>query len=186
MDYLQKECQILTSCVKRLKANKDKSKALLDQSSPLFSLLSDNPLLSPPNWQEWMNTPFETNPFHPESKIHTGISGNTLRSKSEYMIDAALFSAQIPFRYECQLILGDSTFYPDFTILHPVTGQIIYWEHFGLMDQPSYAAKTFHKLNLYSSHDILLNSNLIATFETASHPLTYTQIERIIEAFLKA
>lgn len=35
------------------------------------------------------------------------------------------------FRYECLLKLGDSAYYPDFTIKHPKTGKTYYWEHFG-------------------------------------------------------
>ena len=35
----------------------------------------------------------------------------------------------IPFRYECALTLGNTTVYPDFTIMHPNTGELIYREH---------------------------------------------------------
>jgi len=72
----------------------------------------------------------------PDGKLICARNHN--RYKSEVFIDMALFTNNIPFRYECALELGHSTLYPDFTIRHPKTGEICYWEHFGLMDDPSY------------------------------------------------
>lgn len=79
------------------------------------------------------------NPVHPEHLKHPCLSGHLVRSKSELLIDQALFTHQIPFRYECALKLNDLTLYPDFTIRHPETGQFFYWEHFGMMDSPTYS-----------------------------------------------
>ncbi|MFQ8777759.1 MAG: hypothetical protein ACLR78_10425 [Roseburia sp.] len=62
-----------------------------------------------------------------------------MRSKSEAMIAMLLHLNAIPYRYECALSLGGVTLFPDFTIRHPVTGVLYYWEHFGLMDDPAYA-----------------------------------------------
>jgi hypothetical protein len=38
--------------------------------------------------------------------------------------------------------------YPDFTIRHPVTGEVYYWEHFGMMDNENYAHNVYSKLQL--------------------------------------
>ena len=59
-----------------------------------------------------------------------------LRSKSEAMIEQALFYANIPYRYECKLELDNKILYPDFTMLHPETKEKYYWEHMGMMDNP--------------------------------------------------
>ena len=59
-----------------------------------------------------------------------------MRSKSEAMIAMSLYVQKIPYRYECELKLGSITLFPDFTIRHPETGEIFYWEHFGMMDKP--------------------------------------------------
>lgn len=133
--------------------------------------------------QSWSNSPFEQNKQCPEHLIHRTKHGYCVRSKSELLIDLALHSNNIPFRYECALTLGDSTVYPDFTIRHPQTGQTFYWEHFGLMDNADYCKKTFSKLNLYTSNGIIPSIHLITTYETKQHPLGTEQIDAIIQNY---
>lgn len=129
---------------------------------------------------KWVNEPYEKNPYHPEALLHSCLSGHMVRSKSESMIDQALFLHRIPFRYECKLSLKETTYYPDFTIRHPQTGQTFYWEHFGLMDSPAYVTKTFQKLQTYSLSGFIPSINLITTYESKEHPLTFNTIEAII------
>jgi len=117
---------------------------------------------------------------HPEHLLHKSSSGNLVRSKSEAIIDMLLFHKQIPFRYECILQLEEATLYPDFTIRHPKTGALFYWEHFGLMDIPAYCHNTFSKLQLYSNYGIIPSLQLITTYETKEQPLTSNTVEKII------
>lgn len=109
------------------------------------------------------------------------ISGHLVRSKSEALIDTILYKNKIPFRYEAGLSLGDTTFYPDFTIRHPLTGEIYYWEHFGMMDNPDYAKKAYSKLQRYSSYGITQDINLITTFETKEAPLNPEWVENLVK-----
>ena len=132
---------------------------------------------------EWMSQPYEKNEAYPENLRHTCLSGNIVRSKSEALIDQALFNHQLPYRYECKLLLGSTTMYPDFTILHPQTRKLIYWEHFGLMAQPQYASKAFSKMHLYNANQIIPSIHLITTFETSDHPLTMSTIEALIQHY---
>ncbi|WP_294214104.1 hypothetical protein [Pseudobutyrivibrio sp.] len=125
----------------------------------------------------WINEKFNTNPFYPEQRTVPCPSGNIVRSKSEVFIDMALTQHGIPFRYECELLLGKQVYYPDFTIKHPVTGEIIYWEHFGKMDDPEYAKAAFNKLRIYHESGLILGKNLIVTFETKSNPFTFKEAE---------
>lgn len=108
-----------------------------------------------------------------------------LLSQSSYqtVIAQALFMHKIPFRYECALKLENSTYYPDFTIRHPETGEYFYWEHFGLMDTPGYSKNAFQKLNIYCQHNIIPTINLITTYETKEHPLTSQNIENLIQEY---
>ena len=119
----------------------------------------------------------------PEKLIHKSWSGNVLRSKSEAIIDMMLFMSQIPFRYECALSLGEIILYPDFTILHPKTGETYYWEHFGMVDNSDYRQAAFSKLQLYIEHKIIPTQNLIVTFETQECPLTSDQVEKVIQHY---
>lgn len=76
---------------------------------------------------EWMNASYIRNTKYPERLIYKSSSGNFLRSKSESIIDMLLHINKIPFRYECALQLEEITYFPDFTIRHPVTGKTYYW-----------------------------------------------------------
>lgn len=52
---------------------------------------------------EWASEPYIKNETYPEQLRHSCLSGHNVRSKSEALIDQALFVHQIPFRYECAL-----------------------------------------------------------------------------------
>ena len=132
---------------------------------------------------DWINLPYEHNPKHPEQLIHKTISGNYVRSKSEALIDMILYMNKIPFRYECALSLGETTIYPDFTIKHPQTGEIYYWEHFGMMDEPSYYKNAYSKLLFYTSNQIIPTIQLITTYETKQHPLSSETVDHLIREY---
>lgn len=144
--------------------------------TPYFSPLSEE-------LSTWSKTEYESNPNYQEQLVHKGSSGIFVRSKSESMIDMVLYIHKIPFRYECALTLGETTLYPDFTIRHPKTGEIFYWEHFGLMDNPTYSKNAYAKLQLYTNHGIIPSIHLITTYETKEHPLTAENIEKIVKNY---
>lgn len=159
------------------------------QASWLLNMPEYKELLSPffhPLSQEllnWMNSPYDHNTNYPEQLIHKTSSGKFVRSKSEAMIDMVLHINKIPFRYECALNLGKNTVYPDFTIRHPETGTLYYWEHFGLMDDPVYSKNAYSKLQLYTSMGIVPSIQLITTFETKENPLSLEIVEKIVAHF---
>lgn len=128
----------------------------------------------------WQNAPFPSNPQNPEQLCIKACSGNLVRSKSEAIIDMVLSHKSIPFRYECALQLGSTTLYPDFTIRHPRTGEVFYYEHFGLMDDPNYRQKAIRKLDLYTKNGIIPSINLITTYETKTNPLSPEIVEKNI------
>ena len=132
---------------------------------------------------DWAAEPFETNPSHPEQLRHSCMSGHIVRSKSEALIDQSLYTHQIPFRYECQLKLGEVTVFPDFTVRHPQSGEFFIWEHFGKIDTPSYAQNAFQKMQLYTASGYIPTINLITTYETKDHPLTAKKIEDIVQQY---
>lgn len=144
--------------------------------SPFFTPISKELL-------DWMNSPYERNTKYPEKLIHKAHSGIYVRSKSEAIIDMFLHMNHIPFRYECALQLGPVITYPDFTIRHPQTGKIYYWEHFGLMDNPDYCKNTYSKLQLYSEHRIYPTIQLITTYETKENPLDAEIVEKTVEHY---
>ena len=151
----------------------------------------------------WRNAPFNANPNFPDELIHKTLLGYNVRSKSEEHIANELFLSGIPFRYEAELTLVMTpqessdpfynsasnrnkyakAYYPDFTILNPSTGQVLYWEHFGMMDNPKYRDKTIQKLQVYFNNNILPGINLITTYETKEHPLTLAKVKQVIHDY---
>lgn len=152
------------------------SPAYRELLSPHFQPLSEELL-------HWMNAPYDHNPNYPEHLIHRTISGHLVRSKSEAMIACVLYMNKVPFRYESPFQSGQVTIYPDFTIRHPQTGSQFYWEHFGLMDDPSYCKQVFSKLNLYATEKIIPTQQLITTYETGKKPLSLEMVEKIVKEY---
>lgn len=144
--------------------------------SPHFKPLS-------PKLDKWMHSDYDKNPNHIEGLIHTGSNGNPVRSKSESIIDMLLTKYHIPFRYECKLELNEIIYYPDFTIRHPKTGKIYYWEHFGKMDDPKYFNTVTVKLHTYINHGIIPSIDLITTYETLKRPLKREYVEMLIKYY---
>lgn len=147
------------------------------------NLLSSNFPIADCDLLNWSNSNYEKNNNYPEQLIHHTLSGNIVRSKSESIIDTALYTHQLPFRYEALLNLGQVSLFPDFTIMHPRNKEIIYWEHFGLMDHEKYSKNAFSKLELYTKNNIIPSINLITTYETKEHPLSASLVEQIIEHY---
>ena len=160
-----------------------RAEQLLSDTSNYFELLS--PYFTPKSkkFAEWVQAPYQRNTKNPEHLIHKTISGECVRSKSEVMIATVLYMNKIPFRYECILKLGENIRFPDFTILHPKTGKIFYWEHLGLMDKAEYRQDAWERLELYIYYGIIPTKNLILTYETAEYPLNITQVERLVNEY---
>lgn len=133
-----------------------------------------------PSHTAWMQETYDRNSKNSENLIYKAVNGINVRSKSEAIIAMLLYTNKIPFRYECALNLGDIIFYPDFTILHPKTEQLYYWEHFGLMDSPGYCQNAFSKQQLYAAHGILPSVHLLTTYENQAYPLNTELVEKMI------
>ena len=58
------------------------------------------------------------------------------------------------------------TVYPDFTFLSKKTGEEIYWEHNGMVDNPVYARNMVRKIECYENNGIFPGERLILTYET--------------------
>ncbi len=130
--------------------------------------------------KQWAEEPYEQNPYKPEGKIHLIYPGLSVRSKAEAMIASRLHSHKIPFRYECVLYLGGRPVYPDFTIRHPETGETYYWEHMGLLEDPTYSQRAGEKITRYAKAGFYINRSLIITDETRSAPLSLGEIDKVI------
>lgn len=130
----------------------------------------------------WMNCPYEKLPFdeNDDSEYYSD-KRERMRSKSELLIANALIKHNIPYKYECPIILknGEKR-YPDFTILDIKSRKEKYWEHLGKMDDMNYVSKNLCKLDEYKKLGIYLGKNLIISYEYSYKQLGSNEIEELI------
>lgn len=124
--------------------------------------------------------------FDPKVHKHETISGIMVRSKSEALIANMLTYYGIPFYYEKPF---DKTapdgrkYFPDFTIILP-TGEVILWEHFGLLDDLNYCIHNAEKLNFYQSHNYMIGINLLITQDDCNGGCSSMHIDKLIRESL--
>lgn len=160
-----------------------RSEELLKDTSNYQNLLRASIQSMPEQLNEWNNAEYLHNTNYPEHLIHKSMAGHNVRSKSEVIIANSLYLNKIPYRYECGVLFDNVALYPDFTICHPKTMEIFYWEHFGMMSNSSYCENTFNKLKIYGNHGIIPSINLITTFETQEHPIDSEKIQKLIDEY---
>jgi len=129
--------------------------------------------------EPWLAEDYAKNTRSFNGSGYTTKNGVTVRSKSEWIIATALETNQIPYRYEALLKLGSQMISPDFTIMHPFTGEIILWEHFGALHQPNYETSMNKKMDLYYKHDYIEGKTIIYTFE--AHIKDPDRLQNLIE-----
>ena len=99
------------------------------------------------------------NPSHPEQlNVHTELG--VFRSREEYIVARALTILGLRFKYESPLATPYRYHYPDFAVLHPKTGKIIYIEYSGLMKNAEYRRSVLTRLKDYGDAGVYLGYNL--------------------------
>lgn len=84
--------------------------------------------------------------------IHRTARGELVRSISEVVVADALHAEGIDYHYEKALRGADGIErYPDFTAEDPTTGIIVYWEHLGMLSDPTYAKRWDKKIEWYKT-----------------------------------
>ncbi len=127
------------------------------------------------------------------------LNGERVRSKSELIIADRLKNAGVPYYYEGKYVFVDDeinstkyfyesefdVFFPDFKVLNTRTGELLFWEHFGLMDNPEYCDSAQFKIETYAKHGFVMGKNLIISMESSKHSLNIKYIDKLIETYLK-
>ena len=134
-----------------------------------------------PENEAWQAIRERQNASFPESLRYETKDGR-YRSKSEMIIAMQLARFEIPFKYEPVIELGSFHFYPDFVVLNPLDGELVYWEHLGLLVKEDYRHSTERKLEMYHTAGIRPGDNLILTCDGEGIPLSALRIERVIRA----
>ncbi|RMD01090.1 RNA helicase [Clostridium autoethanogenum] len=120
------------------------------------------------------------NNFYEEKLIHRTAKGELVRSKSEVIIANCLFHNGIEYQYEAELVLDGKVKRPDFTIQDEDTGETWYWEHCGMMRNPTYARRWEEKKKFYEKYGIKEGKNLIVTYDNENGGLDSYEIENLV------
>ena len=121
------------------------------------------------------------NTFFDENLIHRTIRGELVRSKSEAIIANALAYHNLTYEYEPVLELEGKQKRPDFKIIEGDTGETWYWEHCGMLTDPTYKKRWEEKKKFYKKNGIEEGKNLIVTQDGPNGSLDTAKIEKIIE-----
>ena len=99
------------------------------------------------------------NPSHPEQlNVHTELG--VFRSREEYIVAWALTILGLRFKYESPLPTPYRYHYPDFAVLHPKTGKIVYIEYSGMLKNAEYRHSVLTRLKDYGDAGVYLGYNL--------------------------
>lgn len=136
--------------------------------------------------QNWEKVECQGKDFYEGTPEFYTEKGERVRSKSELIIAEALNKEGIPYRYEYPVYLkGVGKIYPDFTVLNVNERKEMYWEHFGMMDDPVYVEMTIKKIATYEQNGIFPGENLILTYETRKTPINQKLVKVMIEHYLQ-
>lgn len=134
--------------------------------------------------EEWAGYEYTGRGFRDNQPDYITDKGERVRSKSELLIANYLNSRNIPYRYECPIVLaGYITIYPDFMILNVRRRREYIHEHFGMMDDPVYAQGFTRKIRTYEENGIYPGDKLIFTVETREQPFSMEQFRKIVEKY---
>lgn len=135
--------------------------------------------------EQWLNVQYRGKEIFEGTSTLLTERGEEVRSKSEKILADKFYSCGIPYRYEYPVNLkGYGIVYPDFTLLNVKERKEIYFEHFGLMDNPEYCQKAIQKLETYAKNGIHIGKNLLVTFETNQKPLDMNIVEQTLKEFI--
>lgn len=156
-------------------------KEVVFQKQKEYRLPDDNALAEA--LLEWVKAPYIKNPKYPQYLKHHTSTGELVRTKSEALIYEKLKEFKLAYRYESQLMAGDTAIYPDFTIRR-TDGKIFYWEHAGRCDLQEYREEFLWKVRMYEGIGIGQWDNLIFTFDVGDGEIDIREIENIIKTKL--
>jgi len=101
-----------------------------------------------------------------ENLIHRTLKGHLVRSKSELEISTILFNLGIEYEYE-RILEGTrqaGRLRPDFSFVD-AAGDLILWEHLGMLDRESYRRSWEWKKTWYESNGFVEGKNLFTSTE---------------------
>lgn len=117
-----------------------------------------------------------------EHLIHRTESGHLVRSKSELVIANMLFQLSISYFYEriCDGTVSPGRMRPDFSFV-TADGDLILWEHLGLLSRPDYRRGWEWKREWYRENGFVEGDNLFTSTEDSENGLDSGRLRAIAE-----
>jgi ATP-dependent exoDNAse (exonuclease V) alpha subunit len=121
-----------------------------------------------------------------EHLVHRTRRGEMVRSKSELVIANHLFGTNLPYEYERPLdgTAAPGKLRPDFSFITDA-GDIIVWEHLGMMNRDDYRRGWEWKKAWYGQNGYVVDTNLFTTSDDARGGLDSRPIEETAERIRK-
>lgn len=182
--YAQNEIKSLEAYLKNKDISIPSPYEYISEHEELSNILNRNNFKGKNNLMEWAQAPYDQTLFYPEGLIIRSAQGHLVRSKSECIIADALFSEGIAYRYEDVIEINGRTYRPDFKIIKP-NGEVIIWEHLGMMNIEEYVNKNIKKIADYIKVGFIPGVNLILTAdENSGQIIDSYKVHKLIEAYL--
>ena len=183
--------EALTILEKDLAAAEDLLKAYIpsDENSVMEKFIGKYPDLAggiyhgTVDTEKWARSFRFESDFHEENLTSTAADGTKRRSKGEILIGAKLDQYNIPYRYE-SMAHPDLKWIPDFKIMRPRDNKLLFWEHFGLVNDSDYMDHCRTKLIDYEKAGIVPWDNLIITYDQADGGINERLIDAMIHGWL--
>ncbi len=106
---------------------------------------------------------------HPEHLSVTTCDGTKVRSRAEAMLYDMFVAMGFTVLYEFPVWIDGKLFHPDFTLLHPYTHNVYFWEHLGMWYREdargNYRRGFLHKAEQYEKIGFYLGNNLLTSYE---------------------
>lgn len=184
MKHMKKQKNKLCKVIKLL-SDINFSKVYNELSETRQKLVNPYVLTDEQYVEKWLNVEYEGKDFFEGTSVLMTERGEEVRSKSEKILADKFYSCGIPYRYEFPVNLkGYGIVYPDFTLLNVKERKEIYFEHFGMMDNPEYCQKAIQKIETYAKNGFYIGKNLLVTFETLQKPLDMKIVEQMLKEFI--
>jgi len=136
--------------------------------------------------RRWLEEPYIRKGFNTDDAEHYTKRGERVRSKSEVIIANTLYDMGIPYKIEMPVQLWNGMIYhPDFALLDIKNRKVIYYEHFGKMDDFEYITTQLERIDDYTRTGLYIGKDYFITYETIKHPLNDITVKMTVAKYLE-
>lgn len=124
---------------------------------------------------------------HPEHLSITTCDGTKVRSRAEAMLYDMFVAMGFTVLYEFPVWIDGKIFHPDFTLLHPYTHNVYFWEHLGMWyreDAGAYRRGFLYKVEQYEKIGFSLGNNLLTSYEYKDGGINMNWFQDICQSIL--